>query len=105
MNEKEFADAFCGRYKIKGDEICPEYCPVCRGGHNKDVYSFGLNFKKHVYKCQRNSCAAGQGTFKQLCVMFGIEADYYTERRGKGLKKEISEPYKKPTKILLTPTE
>ena len=105
MNEKEFADAFCGRYKIKGDEICPEYCPVCRGGHNKDVYSFGLNFKKHVYKCQRNSCAAGQGTFKQLCDRFGVEADYYTERRGKGFKKEILEPYKKPTKILLTPTE
>ena len=105
MNEKEFADAFCGRYQIKGDEICPQYCPVCKGGHNKDVYSFGLNFKKHVYKCQRNSCAAGQGTFKQLCDRFGVEADYYTERRGKGFKKEISEPYKKPTKRLLTPTE
>ena len=104
MNEKEFADAFCGRYKIKGDEICPEYCPVCRGGHNKDVYSFGLNFKKHVYKCQRNSCAAGQGTFKQLCDRFGVEADYYTERHGKGFKKEISEPYEKPTEKLLSPT-
>ena len=105
MNEKEFADAFCGRYKIKGDEICPKYCPVCGGGHNKDEYTFGLNLKKHVYNCQRGSCTAGKGTFKQLCDRFGVEADYYTERHGKGFKKEISEPYKKPTKKLLTPTE
>ena len=105
MNEKEFADAFLGRYKTRGDEICPQYCPICHGGNSKDAYTFGLNFKKHVYKCQRNSCAAGQGTFKQLCDRFGVEADYYTERHGKGLKKEISEPYKKPTKRLLTPTE
>ena len=53
MNEKEFADAFCGRYKIKGDEITPKYCPVCGGGHNKDEYTFGLNLQKHVYNCQR----------------------------------------------------
>lgn len=105
MNEKEFADAFCGRYKIKGDEITPQYCPVCGGGHNKDEYTFGLNFKKHVYKCQRGSCTAGQGTFKQLCDRFGVEADYYTEMHGKRIKKEISEPYKKPTKKLLSPTE
>ena len=105
MNEKEFADAFCGRYKIKGDEITPKYCPVCGGGNNNDEYTFGLNFKKHVYNCHRGSCTAGKGTFKQLCDRFGVEADYYTERHGKGLKKEISEPYKKPTKQLLTPTE
>ena len=105
MNEKEFADAFCGRYKIKGDEITPKYCPVCGGGNNNDEYTFGLNFKKHVYNCHRGSCTAGKGTFKQLCDRFGVEADYYTERYGKGLKKEISEPYKKPTKKLLSPTE
>ena len=39
MNEKEFADAFCGKYKIKGDEICPKYCPVRGGRHNKDEYT------------------------------------------------------------------
>ena len=105
MNEKEFADAFCGRYKIKGDEICPQYCPICHGGNSKDTYTFGLNFKKHVYKCQRGSCTSNIGTFKQLCDMFGVEADYYIETYGKKNKKEISEPYKKPTKRLLTPTE
>ena len=105
MNEKEFADAFCGRYKIKGDEICPQYCPICHGGNSKDAYTFGLNFKKHVYKCQRGSCTSNIGTFKQLCDMFGVEADYYIETYGKKNKKEISEPYKKPTKRLLTPTE
>ena len=105
MNEKEFADAFCGRYKIKGDEICPQYCPICHGGNSKDTYTFGLNFKKHVYKCQRGSCTSNIGTFKQLCDMFGVEADYYIETYGKKNKKEISEPYKKTNKRLLTPTE
>ena len=98
MNEKEFADAFLGRYKTRGDEICPQYCPICHGGNSKDTYTFGLNFKKHVYKCQRGSCTSNIGTFKQLCDMFGVEADYYIETYGKKNKKEISEPYKKPTK-------
>ena len=105
MNEKEFADAFLGRYKTRGDEICPQYCPICHGGNSKDAYTFGLNFKKHVYKCQRGSCTSNIGTFKQLCDMFGVEADYYIETYGKKNKKEISEQYKKPTKRLLTPTE
>ena len=35
MNEKEFADAFCGRYKIKGDEITPKYSIISVGKNNK----------------------------------------------------------------------
>lgn len=104
MNEIEFANAFCGRYKIVGDEIVPQYCPVCKGnGH--DIGTFALNTKKHVYKCHRGTCSLGEGTFKQLCDKFGVEADYYTERYKGKPKKEITEEYKKPTKKLITPDE
>lgn len=74
MNEFDFARAFLIDFKVKGDEIIPRYCPICKGGPHKDKDTFALNYKLHVYKCQRGSCGE-QGHFSQLCKRFSVEAD------------------------------
>lgn len=72
MNPYDFAKRYLGRYKEKGDEIIPEFCPFCRGGDHRDKYTFALNVKRQTYNCKRGSCGK-QGHFSQLCKEFGEE--------------------------------
>ena len=98
MNEFEFARAFLQPYKIKGDEIVPRLCPICRGGDHQDKETFALNFKDHVYKCLRGSCNA-QGHFAQLCKQFGVEAD-----RDQFSAPVVRKSYRKPENKAEPPT-
>jgi twinkle protein len=76
MNCFDFARAFMGKYKIKGQEIVPELCPVCHGGDHKDKESFALNYEKKTCNCKRGSCEAVSGWhFTELCKHFHVEAD------------------------------
>lgn len=74
MNEFDFARAHLGKFKIKGDEIIPLYCPFCHGGDHRDKETFALNYQNHTYNCLRGSCGR-QGHFSQLCKAFGEEMD------------------------------
>jgi twinkle protein len=61
-------------YKIKGDEIIPTLCPICKGGQHHDKETFALNILKQTYNCRRGTCNS-QGHFTQLCKEYGEEAD------------------------------
>lgn len=74
MNVHDFARRYLYPYKVKGDEIVPQLCPVCKGGSHHDKETFALNISKQTYNCKRGSCGA-QGHFTQLCREFGEEAD------------------------------
>ena len=79
----DFARNFMGEHKIKGDEIVPKYCPICKGGQKHDKYTFALNMSNKTYNCMRASCGV-QGHFSQLCRDFGVQAqkdDYYIPPR------------------------
>lgn len=65
---------FNGRYITKGMEIIPLHCPFCKGGQNKDKYTFALNVNTGLYNCKRGSCGA-QGNLRQLCEKFNIPFD------------------------------
>ena len=70
MNEMEYAAAYFGEFKVKGDEIIPKYCPFCNGGQHRDTETFALNYKKHTFNCKRGSCGR-QGHFSELCRSVG----------------------------------
>ena len=53
MDELEFARAYLGDFKLKGQEIVPRYCPYCRGGQHGDKETFALNIKTHVQMLSR----------------------------------------------------
>ncbi|WP_368234368.1 DnaB-like helicase C-terminal domain-containing protein [Anaerotruncus rubiinfantis] len=99
MNEFDFARSFLRPYKTKGDEIIPQYCPICHGGDHRDKETFALNYREHIYNCRRGSCDA-HGYFTQLCKAFGVEAD----------REEFSTPpvrrtYRRPTVKAAPPTD
>ena len=68
----DFAREFMGEHKIKGDEIIPRLCPICKGGQKQDKYTFALNMSNKTYNCMRGSCGV-QGHFSQLCRDFGVQ--------------------------------
>lgn len=72
MDELEFARAYLGDFKIKGQEIVPRYCPYCKGGQHSDRETFALNMEKHTFKCLRGSCGK-QGHFSELLRDFGAQ--------------------------------
>ena len=69
-----FADKYLRPYKVKGNEITPELCPICHGGDHKDKYSFALNDENGTFNCKRGSCGK-QGNFWQLCKDFNEQSD------------------------------
>jgi len=92
MNPLEFAAIHLQPYKIRGDEIIPEYCPFCKGGHKHEKYKFALNMSKLTYNCKRlNECGA-TGPFWKLCKEFGEVADgdrYIPPARPKTYKQPV----------------
>lgn len=93
MNPTDFARAYLGEHKIKGDEIVPRYCPFCHGGQRHDKETFALNIEKGTYNCMRGSCGV-TGTFNQLLKHFGEIKEYIPRR---------PVTYKKPQKRLEMP--
>lgn len=65
-----FADRHLSPYTVRGDELIPEYCPICHGGENEDKYTFAINLNEAVYVCKRGSCGA-RGRFEELAKRFG----------------------------------
>ena len=98
MNLYDFADNFLQPYKIKGDEIIPQLCPICRGGESYDKHTFAVNIRNLTYNCMRGSCNA-KGTFAQLCRINGVQADTNFDVR------ESKKDYKKPEPIETPPSE
>lgn len=87
MEPLDFARRYLGEFKQRRNEIIPTYCPFCRGGSNRDKFSFALNVDKLTYNCKRGSCGK-QGHFSQLCKEFG---ESYMD-----MNYEIHKPLKKP---------
>ena len=47
-----FADRHLQPYTLRGDELIPDYCPICHGGDNRDRYTFALNLMEGIYVCK-----------------------------------------------------
>ena len=75
MTPLELAGRYLGKFKQKGAEIIPEYCPFCKGGNHGDKNTFALNMQSGVYNCRRGSCGV-TGTFNQLLKHFGEQAAF-----------------------------
>jgi hypothetical protein len=69
-----FADRHLSPYTLRGDELIPDYCPICHGGDNRDRYTFALNLTEGIYVCKRGSCGA-RGRFEELARRFGEQAE------------------------------
>ena len=69
-----FADKHLAPYTLRGDELIPDYCPICHGGDNRDRYTFALNLTEGIYVCKRGSCGA-RGRFEELARRFGEQAE------------------------------
>ena len=65
-----FAEKHLKPYTLRGDELIPDYCPICHGGDNRDRYTFALNLTEGIYVCKRGSCGA-RGRFEELARRFG----------------------------------
>lgn len=91
----DFANRYLHGYKVKGFEIVPQLCPICKGGRKRDKYTFAMNINTGAYNCKRGSCGV-QGSFRQLCELFGEEPDL-EPRTGYELKKPPQKTYKKPS--------
>lgn len=80
MNPSELAERYLYPYKIKGDEVIPDYCPFCKGGPKHEKYKFAMNLETGTYNCKRmNECGA-KGSFYELCKHFGEKTDKYNDR-------------------------
>jgi twinkle protein len=71
MNPIELADQYLYPYKIKGNEIIPEYCPFCSGGVHRDKHTFALNIENGTYNCKRGKCNE-KGSLNNLLKYFNI---------------------------------
>jgi twinkle protein len=65
-----FADKHLQPYRIHGDELQTELCPICNGGERGDKWTFSLNIENCTANCKRGSCG-WKGTFPQLARYFG----------------------------------
>ena len=65
-----FADKHLQPYRIHGDELQTEFCPICNGGDHGDKWTFSLNMEECAGNCRRGSCG-WKGTFSQLARVFG----------------------------------
>lgn len=80
MYELQFGDverlsAFAGaKTRERGDEIQWEACPFCRGGRNRDKWTFAISRTNGAYKCLRAGCDA-HGWFVQLARQVGYRIE------------------------------
>ena len=58
----------------KGEELEARLCPFCKGGRNKDTYTFSINRVSGAYTCLRSSCGA-KGWFVQLARQVGYRIE------------------------------
>ena len=58
--------------RIRGDEEELKLCPYCRGGSNKDKYTFSINLKTGLFKCLRSGCGQ-QGSMWRLAQDFDFK--------------------------------
>ena len=81
-----FAEVVGIEHFKKGDELHFKYCPICRGGKNKDKDTFSINLITGTWNCKRGSCNRS-GNMIHLAQEFegfslgndGID-DYYLNR-------------------------
>ena len=93
MTPVEFANQYLRPYAVKGSEIVPTHCPICRGGAKKDKHTFALNIDKKTYNCKRGSCAV-QGHFTQLLREYGVNV-----REHEPPMRAYKKPNKKPNRL------
>ena len=60
-----------GKYKTSGNELVFEVCPFCKNGQHNDKYSFYLNQRSGLFKCQRGKCGA-KGNLNQLAKHLNV---------------------------------
>ncbi len=94
---KDFASRHMGEYKIRGSEIIPTYCPICKG-NGRDKHSFAINIDTGAYNCKRGSCGVS-GSFNQLKKEFGEGSD------SKEFMPGTNKPFKKPKTVPQTPSQ
>ena len=70
-----FAAVHLAPYRVRGDELIPDYCPFCHGGDSGDRYTFALNLTDGVYVCKRGGCGA-KGRYEELAAHFGERAEF-----------------------------
>lgn len=71
-----FAGAHLSPFRVRGDELIPDYCPFCHGGDSRDRYTFALNLTDGVYVCKRGGCGV-RGRFETLAKEFGERAEFF----------------------------
>ena len=74
----KIADKEFGNYKIRNNEVIPEYCPFCHGGDNGDKNTFAVGRYNGAYHCFRGNCGA-KGSIKNLCEKFGVDYTQVSE--------------------------
>ena len=89
VNVFDFADKYLRPYRIKGDELVPMYCCYCKGGKNKDKYTFAINTKTLTFNCKRGKCGV-YGSFNKLLMDFGESEKTMPTRRKKQFKKSTA---------------
>ena len=68
----DFAAYIGQRTKIRGEEMQVCYCPYCKGGRNRDDYTFSINLKTGLFKCLRSQCGQ-QGNMWRLAQDFDFK--------------------------------
>lgn len=96
-----FAEEHLSPYRINGDELVPELCPICQGGDHGDCRTFAINLAEGVYICHRGTCGA-KGRFEDLVKAMGADATSYRQDFGMSAVKKA---YVLPETQLFPPTD
>lgn len=97
-----FADKHLAPYRIRGDELQAETCPICNGGNHADKWTFSLNMEEGAANCRRGSCG-WKGGFSQLARFFGEQVQVERDRVQAA---KIAKKYALPSEEeLLPPTD
>lgn len=75
----KFADKHLAPYRIRGNELQAEICPICNGGDHADKWTFSLNMEEAAANCRRGSCG-WKGNFSQLAKYFGEQVQVERDR-------------------------
>lgn len=99
----KIADKEFGNYKIRNNEVVPEYCPYCHGGDNGDKYTFAVGRYNGAFQCMRGGCGV-KGSIRTLCEKFGVDyselSDITSFKLPTGSRKK---EYVKPSEDALLP--
>ena len=80
----EFASFVRIKTKDHGNELQFEKCPYCKGGGQRDKWTFAINKDTGAFNCKRSKCGVSGGMFslaKDFGFSLGNEYDEYMYRK------------------------